>query len=134
VVNGAGFRFEAPAGWDVASIRHGQAAFNGTVDRLEVLTFPLVTPYREELFVRASRELNGVARQLADQLEGRVASSRTVRVAGRKARSYRIDYGKRMQRITFLLVGRREYQLLCRRPAGADDEVCTALLKTFRLD
>jgi hypothetical protein len=36
--------------------------------------------------------------------------------------------------ITFVLDGRREYQLLCRRRASADGETCRAFVRSFRLD
>ena len=110
------------------------AASSGPVNRIEVQTFRLVRPYRAELFAAASRELDAVARNLAVQLRGRVTSRATTEVAGRDARAYRIDFGERVDEITFVLDGRREYQLLCRRPAAADGTTCKAFVKSFRLD
>jgi hypothetical protein len=130
IVRGDGFRFEAPSGWTV----RGGAARHGSVDRIEVMTFRLVKPYRPELFAAAAGELDGVATRLADQLHGRVAARSTVTAAGGKARSYRIDYddGKTTE-VTFVLSGRREYQLLCRRRSGSDDGACRQLVSSFRL-
>lgn len=97
-------------------------------------TFRLVRPYRAEVFSAASHELDVVAAKLASQLGGRVASSASTRVAGRDARAYRIDFGERVDEITFVLDGRREYQLLCRRLAAAHGETCKTFVKSFRLD
>jgi hypothetical protein len=129
IVRGDGFRFEAPADWKVT----GAAATHGSVDRVEVMTFRLVKPYRPELFDAAARELDGVAVRLAEQLHGKVAARSTVTAAGGKARSYRIDYDGKSTHVTFVLGGRREYQLLCRRPSDGDDAACRLLVRSFRL-
>jgi hypothetical protein len=132
-VAGDGFRFAAPEGWTVSLAARSSAASSGPVNRIEVQTFRLVRPYRAELFDAASHELDRVAGTLAVQLRGRVASRKTTRVADRDARSYRIDYDNRVTEITFVLDGRREYELLCRRPAGAATDTCAAFVKSFRL-
>jgi hypothetical protein len=132
-VQGAGYRFEAPASWTVKRERGASAVVSGDVDRIEVRTFRLVRPYQTQRFEAATRELDSVISRIAAQLEGQVTSRRTLEVAGRKVRSYVIRYGDRTQEITFVLVGRREHQLSCRRPAGAEPEPCEALLETFRL-
>jgi hypothetical protein len=132
-VTGDGFRFSAPVGWTVAQTARSAAASSGPVNRIEVQTFRLVRPYRAELFVAASHELDRVAGTLAVQLHGRVASRDTTRVADRDARSYRIDYDSRVSEITFVLDGRREYELLCRRPAGAGADTCSAFVRSFEL-
>ena len=58
-------------------------------------------------------------------------------VAGRKARTYDVAFGRGgkdfVERITFVFDGKREYQLLCRYPAGAEDPACAALGSSFRL-
>ena len=38
-----------------------------------------------------------------------------------------------VERITFVLDGKREYQLLCRYRAGDDEPACAALGSSFRL-
>jgi hypothetical protein len=129
IVRGEGFRFEAPAGWSVK----GAAASHGAVDRVEVTRFRLVKPYRPALFAAAARELDGVAVRLAEQLHGEVAARSTVTAAGGKARSYRIDYADKTTEVTFVLGGRREYQLLCRRASDGDDAACRLLVRSFRL-
>lgn len=132
-VQGAGYRFEAPAGWTVTRLTDGAAAASGAVDRVEVRTFKLQRPYDVRRFHAATRELDSVISRLATQLDGKVTSRRTVRVGGRKSRSYTIAYDGKTQQITFVLQGRQEHQLLCRRGAGGDAEPCRALLATFVL-
>ena len=57
----------------------------------------------------------------------------TSEVAGRKARSYTIDYGPgKTQEIAFVLDGRNEYQLLCRRGASALERHLRAALLDLR--
>jgi hypothetical protein len=129
VVRGDGFRFEAPGGWKVS----GAAAGRGAIDRVEVMTFRLVKPYRRELFPAAARELDHVAARLAEQLRGTLAARSTITVAGGKTRSYRIEYDGKTTEVTFVLSGPREYQLLCRRRSDGDDAACRQLVETFRL-
>jgi len=56
-----------------------------------------------------------------------------VRVDGREARSYRIAYHGLVEEITFVLDDSHEYELLCRRAAGAPDEPCAKLVSSFAL-
>ena len=109
------------------------AATGPAPDLVEVRTFRLVKPYRPAVFGSASRELDTVIDRIARQLHGSVASRRTIVVADRKSRSYRIDYDTKVQEITFVLEGRREYQLLCRRGAEDPDDACRQLVETFAL-
>ena len=133
-MTGKGFEFQAPAGWEVTRERGLVAASSGEVDRVEVRTFPLAKPYDPARFDEVTGELDTIASRLAGQLSGRVVSRETVQVAGRDARAYRIDYPDRTQELAFVLVGRREYQLLCRRPAGDEPgEACTLLVESFAL-
>ena len=132
-VSGPGYRFEAPPGWKVTHAKDVSAATDGAVDRVEVRTFKLVRPYEVSRFKAATRELDGVITRIAAQLNGKVVTRRTVRVGGRKARSYTVVYDGRVQQITFVLAGRREHQLSCRRLASSDDAACRALLASFAL-
>ncbi|HZO98149.1 MAG TPA: hypothetical protein VFB42_12330 [Gaiellaceae bacterium] len=128
-VEGDGFRFEAPAGWAVS----GTSAAGEGPDRVEVSVFRLVRPYDPSRRAAAARELDGVAARLARQLHGRVSARSSVRVAGLDGRAYTVDYERRVEEITFLLDGRREYQLLCRRAEGGDDGACRRLVASFEL-
>ncbi len=133
VVRGDGYRFDAPREWNVERTGRSAAAAEGEVDRVEVTTFPLLKAYRPAMFGAASKELDRAAAKLARRLHGKLAWMTTVRAAGRDARSYRIDYNGKAQEITFVLHGRREFQLICRRAAGGDRSACRALLSSFAL-
>jgi hypothetical protein len=101
---------------------------------VSVSTFPLLHPYKASLFGAATRELDRDARQLAKRLGGTVAKSSTVTLDGVKSRQYELDYRSGgtdyRQRITFVLLGKREYQLLCRW-TGDEPSACPQLEKTF---
>jgi hypothetical protein len=133
-VRGDGFSFQAPAGWKVLPQTSSVAAVDGPIDRLEVLRFTLEKPYRPALFVKASRELDGVVDRLAAQLKGHVADRRTTAVGGRKSRSYRIVFGPgKTEEIAFVLDGSNEFQVLCRRASTTADTTCAQLFSTFAL-
>jgi hypothetical protein len=95
--------------------------------------FRLVRAYDPARRAATSRELDRVADRVAAQLKGSVASRRSLEVAGLDARSYSVDFGGKVEEITFVLNGQREYELLCRRAAGADDAPCARLLASFAL-
>lgn len=101
--------------------------------RVEVVVFRLVRPYDPSRRAAVARELDRVAARLAAQLKGSIASRQFLAVGGLDARSYSIRFGSKVEQITFVLHGQREYQLLCRRAAGADDAPCTELLRSFAL-
>lgn len=138
-MDGNGFTFSAPGAWQekreasMITLSPGGDA----PELVGVSIFRLAKPYRPALFPRVVPELDGVARKLAGELEGRVTRSRTLTVAGTKARQYELAYSRDgrayEQTITFVLRGRREYQLLCRREAGATLDACATLVRTFRI-
>ena len=133
-MKGDGFSYVAPASWTVVRKGSSVAAVDGDVNRIEVVRFTLEKPYRPALFAAASRELDGVAEHLAGQLKGKLSSSSTSEVGGRKARSYTIEYGPgKTQEITFVLKGQNEFQLLCRRDSSATNDSCAQLFSTFAL-
>ena len=128
-VQGNGFVFNAPVGWAV----DGAAATNGRVDRVEVLVFRLVRDYEPARRAAVARELDRVASGVASQLGGSVRSRRSLQVDGLDARSYQIDFDEKTEEITFVLNGRHEYQLLCRRAADGDDAPCVELRQSFHV-
>ena len=72
--------------------------------------------------------------KLAGQLKGSVKSRETTTIAGRKSRSYEIDYGPgKTLEIAFVLQAKTEYELLCRRRASAPDTTCAAFFSSFAL-
>ena len=126
-VRGDGFHYNAPVSWIV----DGTAATNGSVDRVEVLVFRLLRPYDPARRVATARELDRVAAGIAAQLKGSVSSRRSLEVGGLDARSYAVAFDGKVERLTFVLQDRREYQLLCRRSAAGDDAPCAELLRSF---
>jgi hypothetical protein len=123
-----------PTGWTVARSGNSVAASSGSLDLLEVLSFTLEKPYSPALFPAASRELDRIAARLAGQLSGHLAERATTEVSGRKVRSYRIEYGGgKTQQIVFVLNGKDEYELLCRRGTAASGSDCSRLFSSFAL-
>jgi hypothetical protein len=134
-VQGQGFRFEAPAEWGVSRLGSAVSASSGPVDLVQARHFTLVKTYRPALFAETARELDRTAEQLARQNGGRVTSRGTRQIAGRKSRYYEIAFGKgKMEEIAFVLDGKDEYYLLCRRASSAADDDCTRLFSSFALN
>jgi hypothetical protein len=129
-VRGIGYSYLAPAAWQVrASGRTKEASGDGSA--VSVTRFRLARPFRMAQWPAAVRELDGVATRLADELGGRVADRRTIRLGGRDARVYALeDTDDGTSQIGFVLDGRAEYQLLCR---GGSDQACARLFSSFRL-
>ena len=73
---------------------------------------------------------------LAAQLDGRIHERATVTVGAGRARRYviRFDHDGTdvAEEFTFLLDGRREYQLVCRREAARQLAACGRLASSFR--
>jgi hypothetical protein len=139
-VGGPGFRFEAPAAWKVTKSRGAAAARRDVAGNalVSATSFTLLKAYSPKLFGRAAKELDRVAANLASQAHGALTESTTVTVDGLRIRAYRLSVRPKSgpsydERIGFVLQGKREYQLLCRAPAGADDPdgACALLYATF---
>jgi hypothetical protein len=134
-VQGDGYRFNAPGGWTVTRTGTSVASAHGS-ETVSVTTFRLTRPYRAKLWKQAVTELDGVSAKLAAELHGTVVASRTVKVGATTARQYELAFTKSGERlveqITFVLRGRREYELLCRHKAGKDEPACAQLLVSFR--
>jgi hypothetical protein len=135
-VVGAGYRFDAPSAWRLRRSGRNVTVSSGAVDLVGVTVFPLARRYEPRLWTKAVPALDRAAAQLAAQLGGRLEASATVVVGGHRARQFEIGYrssGRRLvERTAFILDGRREYQLLCRFEAGADDGACRTLFRSFR--
>jgi hypothetical protein len=104
---------------------------------VSVTLFPLLRRFRPELWTKVIPELDRAAAAVARQQKGKVGDSRTITIAGQKARRYDIAYaseGKQLvERIAFVLRGKSEYLLLCRYERGGDTEACDVLLTSFKL-
>jgi hypothetical protein len=133
-VRGDGFTVHVPGAWAVSGAGGGKVtARNG--DRLvSVTSFRLLKPYDPGKFAAAAKELDGIAAKLAAQAGGNLTEKTTTTVDGRRVRAYRYADGASRIHVGFVLVGRREYQLVCRLPSdGADpDGACALLFDSFR--
>ena len=108
--------------------RKGSSIMSATI-------FTLQKPYNPALFDRAAKELDGVAAKLAAQAGATLTQRMTTTVDGRQIRAYRFGNGTTQTKIGFVLVGKREYQLLCQMPAGTNDPggACALLFTTFNV-
>lgn len=135
-LTGAGYSFSAPGTWTVSKRPQSVEATKGDL-AVSVTVFALKRAFRPALWPRVVSELDGVAASLADQVRGKGRPGATVTVAGRRGRRYDIAFARGgrsfVERITFVLDSRREFQLLCRYPAGVDEPACAALGSSFRL-
>jgi hypothetical protein len=129
-VRGHGFSFNAPAGWKVTSATASTTASQDD-NLLQVSTFPLIHPYTDALFTKVKSELDVRMHAVAKDAGGTVTGSKTVTVAGGRAHSYDVTAGKDVLEYTFVLRGKKEYELLCRRPSSDSDTNCAQLLTSF---
>jgi hypothetical protein len=129
---GPGFRFDAPGGWSVTR-GQGRVTAGSGQDLVQVVTFHLLKPYSQNLFAKVAKELQVRMTAVAGQTGGTLAGSQVVTTAGTRAHSYQVRAGKRVDDYTFVLRGRREFQLLCRRDSPHGDGVCRQLLQTFTI-
>jgi hypothetical protein len=132
LVQGPGFRFEAPAGWKVVREKRQVSATHGS-ERVQVATFPLLKPYSDALFEPVARELTARMAQVARQVHGTVSGTKTVTAGGIRSHSYEVQAGDHVEEYTFVLRGMREVQLLCRRTASSSDAACKQLISGFEL-
>jgi len=131
-VAGPGFSFQAPEDWTVKRLPTSAEARQSASTVVSVNVLPLVKSYRFALFSRVAKELDRVAAAYATSLKGTVESRRTVDVAGRKARQYEISHGEFVDRITFVLRKKRNYQLTCRwRAQDGEPAACAELVTSF---
>lgn len=129
-VPGPGFHFEAPKGWKVQTTARRVTSSSGE-SLVQVSTYPLVKTYTDALFVKVDRELRARMDDLARQTGGHVSGSRTVTAAGGRSHVYDITVGDHVDEYTFVLRGKREYLLLCRRAVQGDRSFCERLVTSF---
>jgi hypothetical protein len=135
-VHGTGYRFVAPLDWRVVRSGREVRAERG-LSLLSVTRYALLRSYRPVLWDHVVPELDRAAAGVAEQQNGKVGTSSTVTISGRRSRRYDIDYkreGKQLvERLAFVLRGKTEYLLLCRYEGGGDTGPCDRLLATFTL-
>jgi hypothetical protein len=139
-VSARGSHFPVPGTWKVARTPTTVAAspFDGADELVSVSVFRLLRPYSPTLWARVVPELDRAADELGRQLTASLASSRTVTVAGERARAYELTFKRKgrdvRERITFVLHDQREYELLCRwRAADSEPDACRTLVSSFSL-
>jgi hypothetical protein len=98
---------------------------------LRVATFPLMRQYTPALFDRVEKELSVRMAQVAQQTGGTLKGQRTVKAGGIESHQYDVGVGDHVDQYTFVLSGKREYQLLCRRKSSSKDDFCQALVTSF---
>jgi hypothetical protein len=129
-VSGPGFSFRAPAGWKIGRSPGRVWAARGS-ELVQVASFPLARRYTSDLFTKVEVELGARMRQVASENGGTLSGPETVTAAGIRSHAYSVTAADRVDEYTFVLRGRREYQLLCRKTGSAGDGACATLLASF---
>jgi hypothetical protein len=129
-VGGAGFAFEAPAGWKVERKQNRISVTHG-VELAQVSTFALAKTYNEKLFVPVATELRSRMQEIARQTAGKLSVKPAVVADGVRSHAYEVTAGDRVDEYTFVLSGKREYLLLCRRTSSDDTAFCERLVTSF---
>lgn len=142
-LRGPGYTAEAPGGWELSRPPRTIAADNPDgPESVSVAQFRLARRFQPSLWDAAVVELNDVAARLAERIgpEAVVGRSGQTTIAGRRARTYEIDYTRKGERlvdkVAFILEGRREFQLTCRIRVDDPDpgtDACDRLRSSFRL-
>jgi hypothetical protein len=126
------FAFQAPRGWQVA--RHGtQVVVRDGTELVQVAVFPLVRPYSASLFGKVETELRARMTVVARATGGRLGGHGTVTSAGIRSHRWEVRAGDHVDEYVFVLRGKREFQLLCRRNSSSSSGVCDRLVSTFAL-
>jgi hypothetical protein len=133
LVEARGYSYEAPVGWKLVRTPRALGMQHGNVDLVQVTRLPLERAYRPQLFDAVVPELDRTATQLANDAGATLEERRTVRVLGDSVRQYRLRFSGDVEELTFVLRGKTNYQLLCRRESGADDGPCKRLVSSFRV-
>lgn len=138
-VTGEGFSFSAPDSWTTTRTSTTVTVRPSTDQPtlVSVTTLPLRSRYTPSLFAKVVQGLDRLTASLAEKLNGKVIARRTVVVAGIRSRQYDLAYQKNgaglIDRITFVLRGKREYYVLCRWPADeGEPSACGTLQATFK--
>jgi hypothetical protein len=131
VVAERSYSVELPASWKLDRGPRLLTASQGDA-KLEVRRYPLRRAYAPALFDKVRPEIDRVAHALGLQLKA-TATGRTLPVSGEKAWQYDFVHDDVFEQLTFVLRGRTEYQLYCRRAKGDANRSCERLVATFRL-
>lgn len=129
-VTGTGLTFQAPEGWKVEHAQSRVTATHGK-ELVQVSTFPLTKAYDEKLFVRVATELRTRMAEIARQTGGKLSPGSTVTADGVRSHVYDVTAGSQVDEYTFVLSGKREYLLLCRRKSSHGADFCQQLVTSF---
>lgn len=136
------FRFSVPRAWSIRRTPTSVAARSRASPPaiVSAAVYRLARTYTPDRFGAATKELDGVATQLARKAGGSITEAETTTVDGRRIRAYRFTARSGQgqpydDRVGFVLSGRREVQLLCQAPAGTGDPdgACGLLFDSFTL-
>jgi hypothetical protein len=129
---GSGFTFEAPAGWKVERAQNRVSVTKGS-QLVQISTFPLAKPYSDKLFAPVATELRSRMGEIARQTGGTLTSLPAVTADRVRSHAYQVTAGDQVDEYVFVLSGKREYLLLCRRTSASSDgsEFCGRLVTSF---
>jgi hypothetical protein len=131
-VRGPGFRFQAPVGW-VVKTQGAMTTATSDSELVQVATFPLAKAYSSALFAKVESELTTRMAQVAKTSGGTISGHSVATAGGIRSHLYDVKVGDHVDRYVFVLRGKREYQLLCRRKASASETFCEQLVSSFSL-
>jgi hypothetical protein len=129
-IRSVGFRFQAPGGWSHHT-RKGIVTAAQDSELEQVAAFPLAKTYTPTLFAKVQPELMTRMKAVAAQTHGRLTGRDVVTAAGIKSHRFDVTVGDHVDQYTFVLRGKREYQLLCRRKSGDSSQFCERLVASF---
>ncbi len=127
---GTGFTFQAPAGWQAVRGRNRISLTHGS-ELVQVSTFSLTKAYTDKLFVPVAAELRSRMEAIARQTGGTLNAGSSVTADGVRSHAYDVTVGSQVDEYTFVLSGKREYLLLCRRTSSSGPDVCRRLVTSF---
>jgi hypothetical protein len=131
VVKGSGYSFQAPVGWQIAHSASGTSASRDS-ELVQVTRFPLVHTYTSALFDRVAGELAVRMKSIVQETGGTLSGTKTVTSGGVRAHLYEVKVDGHVDEYTFVLIAKREYQLLCRHRTSSSDAFCADLLTSFQ--
>jgi len=126
------FRFQAPVGWKVET-QGDMTTASSDSELVQVASYPLARPYTPTLFTRVESELATRMAQVAKASGGTVTGHSVTTAGGIRSHAYTVQVGDHVDTYVFVLRGKREYQLLCRRRTSNRAEFCEQLRSSFRL-
>jgi hypothetical protein len=100
---------------------------------IQVARFPLAKAYTTSLFAKVEGELATRMAQVAKTSGGTVSGHSVATAGGIRSHLYDVKVGDHVDQYVFVLRGKREYQLLCRRKASSRETFCEQLVSSFSL-